>query len=164
MTATRIESEEPLGMVSLSSGETRVVFTSPEIDVRAGAREPAPEASSGVIYTDRADMPSLEELLRQHEIAYAVLERPAPEAATEGTRAPAALTVERPLIGPVRIFVASAVATAVGAVGWTLLADSLASDAVNANPYTALSLGLGGIVLIVTLIVALRSGPPGRHG
>ena len=151
-------------MVSLSSGETRVVFTRPEIDVRAGAREPAAEASSGVIYTDRADMPSLEELLRQHEIAYAVLERPAPEAATEVTRTPATPAVELSPVDPVRIVIASAVATAVGAVGWTLFADSIASGAVNANPYTALSLGLGGLVLIVTLIVALRSRPPGRRG
>jgi hypothetical protein len=50
--------------------------------------------------------------------------------------------------------IASGLIGSVSAVGFTLLVDSVGS--VHANPYTALSLALGGIGLVLTLLVALR--------
>jgi hypothetical protein len=45
---------------------------------------------------------------------------------------------------------------ATGAVGWTLFADAIDDDAVQANPYTALILALAGFVFLASLLVALR--------
>jgi hypothetical protein len=131
------------GFVSLRSGTTRLLATRGYAGSSAEAVPLAGREPSGVIYTDRADMPSLEELLEQNRVAYAVLERSAPAPAQDSTG-----------IGTV---VASVVVGAVGAVGWTLFAVAVSEGGIRPNPYTALLLGLGAFVLLATLIVGLRS-------
>jgi hypothetical protein len=64
-----------LGLVALRSGETAILAPSPAAE---NALVEATEATpSGVIYTDRSG-PSLEQLLADHEVITAVLERPVP--------------------------------------------------------------------------------------
>jgi hypothetical protein len=101
-------------------------------------------------------MPSLESLLRENEVAYAILERPAPSL---GTRASAeAERTERAAraLSSLRILAAAAIPFVISAVGWTLFVESVTGGAVRANAYVALSLGLGGLVLLWTLILAVK--------
>jgi hypothetical protein len=145
------EISDLFGYVSLASGRTHLLFPRKEEESRAGA-----------IYTDAADMPSLEELLKQREIAFAVLERPAPSLQPQPSAQPEAPTVAaeagraRRRISTRRIVAAAMIPAATGAVGWTLFADSISDTAVQANPYTALILALAGFVLLASLLVALR--------
>jgi uncharacterized membrane-anchored protein len=55
-----------------------------------------------------------------------------------------------------RIAVASFVATTLAVAGWILFAASVSHGPSSVNPYTALALALGGVVLLATLVVALR--------
>jgi hypothetical protein len=96
-----------------------------------------PRLGQRPIYTDEKDMPSLEQLIRENSIAYAVFER------------------EAPRLSYYRVIAASAVGVATSTVGWILFVDALDESAIRANPYTALSLALGGIVLLATLLIAL---------
>jgi hypothetical protein len=114
------------------------------------------EAASGVIYTNVADMPSLEELLEQGEVALAVLERPVPASPATGARPGSSSRARRasrrtyaPLIG------VTGFAAGMAVLGTTLLVDSIKEGGVQANPYTALSLALGGLLVLATLLVAV---------
>ena len=96
------------------------------------------------IYTDEKDMPSLEQLLEENRVAYAVFERDARH------------------VSYVKVIAAAAIGVATSTVGLALLVDAVADSALQANPYTALSLALGGIVLLATLLVGLYGPPRGR--
>jgi hypothetical protein len=75
--------------------------------------------------------------------------------AVEGTQAPGT-PAPRHRISTRRIVAAAMIPAATGAVGWTLFADAIDDDAVQANPYTALILALAGFVFLASLLVALR--------
>jgi hypothetical protein len=108
----------------------------------------APSGKSGIIYTDRKDMPSLEELLQENKLAYAVL----------GER------IVRPTLRSyLGAVTGGAIAAAVVTTGVLLFVDAVADNAIRANPYTALSLALGGLILLATLLVALRDSPAQRE-
>ncbi len=152
---------QPFGMIHLRSGRTVLLYRQTSTEAGGGNVEALQqEAPSGAIYTEQQDMPSLEELLRQNEVAMAVLERPAPmlDSSVGGPSGATALSATaRTLPASARRLVfAAVIGAAVSTVGWTLLATSLSSS-VRANPYTAASLGTGGLVLLATLVVALRS-------
>lgn len=68
----------------------------------------------------------------------------------------AELRVDSRPVSPVRIAVASSLATAISVVGATLLGIAIAG-AQEPNPYIALMLLLGGVVLWLTVTVSLRS-------
>lgn len=90
------------GYVQTETGETALIYPrdrygSSTAEPRAGRQE-----SSGIIFTDRQDMPSLEQLLRENRLAYAVLEAPPQPPAWSAY---------------VRIATGSAAATAVSTVG-----------------------------------------------
>lgn len=159
----RLPTMQPFGFVALESGSTRVLSKRAATSATDVERTPPEESvPSGVIYTDVDDMPSLEELLRANEVAFAVLERPAPSAPQEvGTRAaslPATMREGRDerVLSPAQVVFAASIPFTVSAVGWTLFATAVAGGSVRANPYTALSLGLGGLVLLATLLLAIR--------
>jgi hypothetical protein len=123
-------------IVSLTTGATGLVMP------REGADETSmPQAITrgGLIYTDRRDMPSLEELLAEHHIASAVVLRDAP-----------------PSVTPLRLIGATALASAISAVGAALLVVDAAGSA-HPNPYIALMLFLGGLGLLATVLIATRS-------
>jgi hypothetical protein len=128
-------------VVGLTDGKNALVVGRPpdgeDEDVPTFSLQPDPLIGQRPIYTDEKDMPSLEQLLRENRIAYAVFERDA----------------RRVSYG--RVVAASTIGVATSVVGWVLLLDAVAESAVRANPYTALSLALGGIVLLATLLVAL---------
>lgn len=136
------------GFVALASGETRTLVQEPPSN-RVGEDEPT---SSGVIYTGR-DLPSLEELLAAHEIVTAVLERPAPivdAAVVQAARQPApAFSTEAVIL--------AATSGAISMAGWVLLVASVVPDPLRVNPYIALSLALGGLVLVATVAVAAKT-------
>jgi hypothetical protein len=150
------------GFIQLRSGATYPLMRRVAV---SGSDPHGAARPTGVIYTDVGDMPSLEELLEQREVALAVLERPAlAESRPVGqTRTPA--TGADRLSAPertaaLRLIAAAVIGTAISAVGWTLLASAVSG--VRANPYTAVSLGLGGLVLLLTLLSALRETHPRR--
>jgi hypothetical protein len=95
--------------------------------------------SGGAIYTDIKDMPSLEALLAEYQVATAVIWK-------EPSRA----------VPSERIIGTSVVAGAITAIGAALLAVDLASAA-HPNPYISLMLLIGGLGLIATIVVALRT-------
>lgn len=149
---------ESFGFAFLRSGRTHVI--APRTDTRGGAGEESrPPASSGVIYTNRADMPSLEELLAQHEVVTAVLEREVPfSRSAVGSRRRETPFRARPSAGVlVRAIAACSIGAAVAGVGWALFALSVAPHALHANPYTALSLGLGGLLLLTAIVAAFQT-------
>jgi len=115
------------------------------------AEEASNPDAAGVIYTTREDMPSLEDLLRQNDIAMAVLEKPMPITSESFSATGNASHL------PIGLIAASGIAASVSVVGWVLFVASVRADGIHANPYTALSLALGGIVLLATLIVGLKA-------
>ncbi len=146
------------GFVSLRSGDTALIAPRSS----AGSHESDPlDAKTGVIYTERADMPTLEHLLGENEVAFAVLERPVSAVTAAGTHVARQRVVhtDRHTTSQTRVILASGIGVATSAVGWTLFADSVAESAIRANPYSALSFALGGIVLLLSVFVALH-GPP----
>jgi hypothetical protein len=150
-------------LVSLTSGETGLVVERPSekpstftISSSPWAPPPGDGPSTFVslsdqplgpryIYTDEKDMPSLEQLLKENRVASAVIERDAPHA------------------GYMRVIAATAIGVATSMVGWVLLVNAVSESGLRANPYTALSLALGGLVLLATLLVALYGPPRGGH-
>jgi hypothetical protein len=126
-------------IVSLTGGVTGLVIQRPpsrpeveqEVPLQGSPTAPKP------IYTEEKDMPSLERLLEENRVAYAVFEREA--RAVSGSR----------------VAVASGIAAIVAAVGWTLVVVDV-TDGGRLNPYLALMLALGGLVLCATVLVALR--------
>lgn len=71
------EPTETLGFVSLREGGNALLVSRSSDDRNSGGSTAS--SSGGVIYT-KNDMPSLEELLEAHQVAFAILERPAPDA------------------------------------------------------------------------------------
>jgi hypothetical protein len=147
MTIEAPKSKENL-IVSLTGGQSALVVPKPSTaekppDVELQAHGPS---TGAVIYTDETEMPSLEQLLKENRIAYAVLER-------ESTH-----------VSYVRVVAGAGIGVGTSVAGWVLFLQSVAGSTVRANPYTALSLALGGIVLIATLLVALYGPPRGHRG
>jgi anti-sigma-K factor RskA len=102
----------------------------------------AASAPTGVIYTSRADMPALEDLLREHQIATAVLERESRRTTPDAWR----------------VILATTAAAGILAVGLTLFVVNLVAP-VTPNPFTALFLALAGAVLVSTVVLASRRKP-----
>jgi hypothetical protein len=146
--------EATFGIVGLRSGRAHLVAS--RRSTRSGA-EVEEGTRSGLIFTDRQDMPSLEQLLEENKVAYAVLERPVPT-----PEQPLRVAVEEPVASGVlfrnylRVAAGAAFAASVSAAGSIVLVDAIAEDALHANPYTALSLALGGLGLLATLLVAVK--------
>ena len=128
--------EEGRVIISTTSGTTALVTPlreAPELETPA-----AEQLAGGLIYTTLRDMPSLEELLADYQVATAVIFEKA----------------EWPL-HPLRIVAATAVASVTTAVGAVLIAVDLAAAA-HPNPYISLMLFLGGIGLFVTMLSGFR--------
>jgi hypothetical protein len=96
-----------------------------------------PTRAADIIYTSRSDMPSLEELLADYQIASAVFER------------------ESQHRHPLRLVTASAIAFATLTVGVVLLSVNLLSPT-TPNALAALFLSLAGVVLVATVVLASR--------
>jgi hypothetical protein len=58
---------------------------------------------------------------------------------------------------PWRAAVAAAIAASIAAVGWVLFATGIPSGGIHVNALIGLLVGLGGLGLLVTTAVALRS-------
>jgi hypothetical protein len=121
-------------IVSLTSGTTALVEPRERgADTEAGRSA----TTSGLIYTEASDMPSLEQLLAEHRIATAVIER--------GTPA---------VVPPLRVVIATTLAATVTAIGAVLLVVDVAGVS-HPNPYVSLLLVLGGLGLFATILTAL---------
>jgi hypothetical protein len=153
-TAAQEFAQESLGFVQLRSGTTHPLM-----------RRGRTVEQAGVIYTDVADMPSLQDLLTQREVALAVLEVPVVVAARPAANAAVgSAEATSPDVGYLawrRLAIATAIATAVCAIGWTLFAVSV-SGSLRVNAYAALALGLGGFVLLATVWAAMNEGDGSR--
>lgn len=124
-------------IVSLTSGENQIV------QFRERVPEDPPEGTAiegGPIYTSTSDMPSLEQLLEEYRVASAIFER----------------EVLVPLRRPNRVVAATTLAATITAVGATLLVIAIASVS-HPNPYISLLMFLGGLGLLATILVELRS-------
>jgi hypothetical protein len=125
-------------IVSLTGGRAALVVpraADPDEERYPGLQQEA--AVGDLIYTDEKDMPSLEQLLRENRVAYAVLEH------------------ESHHVSYLRVLAGGAVGVGTTVAGFFLLLQAIAPSVISANPYTALTLTLGGIVLVATLLVAL---------
>jgi hypothetical protein len=135
--ATKIEK----GEVTISTTWGTSLLLAPRGDSDEGVSDAAESAElGGQIYTDVKDMPSLEALLADYQIATAVI-----------WKDPRAWPHD-----PMRIVGASAAAAAITAIGAALLAVDLAAAA-HPNPYISLLLFLGGLGLLATILAALRA-------
>jgi hypothetical protein len=127
-------SVRPFGFIETSEGETKEIYSR---TTGAVVSRPAPESrSTGRIFTDAKDMPSLEQLLREHAVGLAILEK------------------DRTV--PLLIPLSAGALGALSAVGCVLFLGSVAGR-VAINPYTAVSLALGAIVILLALIAAIRA-------
>jgi hypothetical protein len=142
---------EPFGFVALSSGRTHILRPEEGGESGTGSAE-----VSGVIFTNRTDMPSLEALLSENQVAYAVLERPVPIAVQPGA-GDARPSTGRP--SAARIVVGAGIGIATSAVGWTLFADAVAETSIRANPYTALVVALSGLIILASVLIGLSQPP-----
>lgn len=131
-------------IVELTSGETARVLTASLASVEADVRAPdgyvlplSRDVAIGTIYTDRADMPSLERLLDENRIASAIFERE-----VEG-------------LSRSRVALAAGIAAAVITLGVVLLVSDLFA-AIEANAFVALFITLAGLVYAATVVSALR--------
>jgi hypothetical protein len=122
-------------ILSLASGRN-VLFTAQKSERDEDALRTTTQG--GLIYEHRGDMPSLEELFAELKIASAVIERSPIE------------------LSPGRIVTASALAAAITAVGFALIAVDLFGGA-HPNPYVSLMMALGGLALFATIFTALRT-------
>jgi hypothetical protein len=85
-----------------------------------------------------------------------VVQRPSLEDIGDEVAGSNARTVAQPSPQRWRVAAASAIAGGAAAVGFFLLAIAVIGASVEPNPYTALALTVGGVVLLATLITALR--------
>lgn len=143
------------GFIATRGGETHL------LGVRDDEETSVAEAgeSGGTIYTD-VDMPSLEELLRAHEVVYAVLELPAPDLgfldeSAGSSRTPPATA---PASSGRLITIVLTLGTAAVFVGSGIVLTSLAllGRPVGVNPYFALTILLAGAALLTSTTVAIR--------
>jgi hypothetical protein len=171
--------EDVLGFLATGSGRTYTL---------AGAQQ----SSGGVIFT-RHDMPTLEDLLEQHNVVFAVLERPAPQvtlqqradrrdevpgdvlrAEDEPADIFSAIEDEAPSVtdsaeaftvtrNGVRIATAASIAATVLAVGVTLLV-SFVAEGIRAGGEAAITLTAVGLGLCITVVVALLTPSSERDG
>ena len=140
----------PLGMVSLRSGSTPVIYPT-----RAQTRVQPTAIPSGVIYTSAEDRPSLEALLERHEVAFAVIEPSPTRQAPAPVRTPQRKEKQR--VSNTKGFIAAAgIGIATSAAGWVLFVDAVAGSSVQANPYTALLLALGGLIILLSVLLAIH--------
>lgn len=137
------------GFATTASGRT--------LDLRE-AEDTTSEAvpSGGTIYT-ALDMPSLQQVLDELGIVTAVLETPPPAFEPLATsEEPDAGERDQPKIAMWRPLVAAGLAAGVLVTGIVLLALALVGRPVAPNPYVALSLVLGGAVLVATVALIAR--------
>jgi hypothetical protein len=125
-------------VVSLTSGTTHLVVPerSDRSDLGLQDDPSSRYTESGLIYHDLPDMPSLQKLLEEHQVSSAIWERDAGP--------------------PWRAVIATAIAAAIGASGWVLFASGLPTAGIHVNALLGLMVGLGGVGLLVTVVVALR--------
>ena len=130
--------------IALDSGSTHFVRSE---STRGESRRQSTSFinETGVIYTRAEDMPTLEELLERSKVAYAVLEKEVPMATS--------VRAQRQWL----VVAAAGVAGGTAIGGFIAFLDSIDDAWIRANPYTALTYALGGLVLIATLLTALRS-------